>query len=89
MKYLIKSSKKYIERMDIWDIAFLKMCLCAMGVLIGIGVSDDKKKSVGIAAIFVFIATYIPLVSKLIGILFEEKELDDYSIDDDCFELLD
>ena len=89
MKCLMKSGKKYIERMDVWDVSFLKICLCAMGVLIGIGVSDQKKKSVGIAAIFVFIATYIPLMAKYIGIFIEEKEQDDYSIDDDCFELID
>ncbi|MGE4214371.1 MAG: permease of phosphate ABC transporter [Anaerotignaceae bacterium] len=89
MKCFIKSGKKYIERMDIWDVSFLKICLCAMGVLIGIGVSDEKKKSVGIAAIFIFIATYIPLMAKYIGIVLEEKETEDYSIDDDCFELLD
>ena len=89
MKCFIKTGKKYIERMDIWDVSFLKICLCAMGVLIGVGVSNEKRKSVGIAAIFIFIATYIPLMAKFIGIALEEKEQDDYSIDDDCFELLD
>ncbi|MEA5085375.1 MAG: permease of phosphate ABC transporter [Lachnospiraceae bacterium] len=88
MKCFIKTGKKYIEKMDIWDVSFLKICLCAMGVLIGVGVSDEKKKSVGIAAIFIFIATYIPLMAKYIGIALEEKDQDD-SIDDDCFELLD
>lgn len=90
MKRIMKRGKKYIERMDLWDVSFLKICLCAMGVLIGLGVSENKKKSVGITAVFVFIATYVPLMAKYIGIVLEEKEEQgEYDIDDDCFELID
>ena len=89
MKRIMKSVKKYIERVNIWDISFLKICLCAMGILIGLGVSENKKRSVGAAALFVFIATYIPLMAKYVGVVVGEKEQDEDSIDDDCFELLD
>jgi hypothetical protein len=89
MKFLMRTAKKYIKRMDIWDFSLLKICLSAMGILIGIGISDEKKKSVGIVAMFVFIATYIPLIAKYIGVVFEEKQYKDSNMDDDCFELLD
>lgn len=89
MKFLIISAKKYIKKMNVWDVSLLKICLSAMGILIGINISDEKKKSVGVAAVFIFIATYIPLMAKYIGIVFEEKKQKDSNIEDDCFEFLD
>lgn len=45
-----------------------------MGVLAGVHVKEKDKKVVGVSAIIVFIATYIPLMVKVFKII-KEKEI--------------
>lgn len=89
MKLLLRSADRYLKTMDIWDVSLLKTCLCSMGILMGVGVSEKRKRTVGIAAMVVFLATYIPLVAKFVSIIMDEKRDDEADYDEDCFEILD
>lgn len=72
---LFSASDRYLKKCRWTDMALLKFCLCAIGILIGIGIPHKDKKAVGFAAGLVFIATYIPLMAKFVPYLLEgEKE---------------
>ena len=64
MKKLFEYANQYVQESDWKDMALLKFCLCAMGVMIGVA----KKPALGIAA-GVFTVTYIPLMSKFLNII--------------------
>ena len=64
MKKLFDWGNAYIRACDWKDLALVKFCLCAMGVLIGLCVPEKKRKIPLILAGIVFLATYIPLMVK-------------------------
>ena len=64
MKSLFALGNRYLKESDWKDLALVKFCLCAMGMLIGIQVPAKNKKAVKLGAAFVFIITYIPLMAK-------------------------
>lgn len=69
MKTLTSSANEFIKQCQWSDIALLKLCLCALGILMGLGVSKKKKKPVFIAALIIFIITYIPVMAKYLLVL--------------------
>lgn len=64
MKRLFDWGSAYIRECDWKDLALVKFCLCAMGVLIGLCVPEKKRKIPLILAGLVFLASYIPLMVK-------------------------
>ena len=73
MKELLKYAQKYKERMNLMDFALLKFCLFSAGVMIGVGVPKKCKKRVAIGAGLVFVLTYAPLITKLLGVVAEDS----------------
>ena len=69
MKNLFELGNQYAKESDWRDFALLKLCLCAMGIVIGTQVTQKYKKTVICASIGVFIATYIPLMVKVYKIM--------------------
>ncbi|MBE6877914.1 MAG: permease of phosphate ABC transporter [Ruminococcaceae bacterium] len=69
MKTLFKSADEYLKLSSWKDLAFIKFCLFSMGVLMGTYIKRDAKQNVRIAAFFVFLATYIPLMVKYAMVL--------------------
>lgn len=72
-----KAADHYIAKCKWTDIALLKFCLAALGILIGSSIPDKSKKPVQYTAAAVFIVTYIPLIIKFIPSLakvFKENE---------------
>lgn len=69
MDKLLHLGDRYIEESDWKDISLLKICLCAMGVLIGISIPARKKKPAAWIAGFSFFATYLALMSKFVRCL--------------------
>ncbi len=69
MKWLFESADAYLKKCDWKDMALLKFCLFAMGILAGIAVPEKSKKSVKNWAVVVFVITYIPLMAKYIGVI--------------------
>jgi len=75
MKRLFQYADTYVKEMDIWDVSFLKICLFSIGLIMGICVPNNKKKSMGIMAGLVFILTYIPLMEKFFKIVHVDKRI--------------
>ena len=81
MKWLMDAADRYLRDCTWKDIAVLKFCLLALGVLLGIEVPARKKTASAWAASLVFVGTYVPLMSKFLPYLLhgretaEEKEL--------------
>ena len=69
MKKLFGYADEYLRNSDWKDMAMLKFCLFSMGILAGMRISEKSKKKVGVAALFVCVLTYIPLMKKFIGIV--------------------
>ena len=65
----IEFGNGYIKTMDWKDMALVKCCLCSLGVLVGAGLSPKHKKIWFGVALGVFLATYIPLMMRLVGTL--------------------
>ncbi len=63
MKQLFDYANGYIRRCDWKDIALLKLCLAAMGVMVGLQVPPRRRKSVLAGAAVVFCLTYVPLMT--------------------------
>ena len=68
MKFLFRSADEYLRQSDWRDLALIKICLFAIGVMAGIALPSKAKKPAVIAAASVFTATYIPLMTKYIKI---------------------
>lgn len=64
MKKLFKCADQYLQESDWKDLALIKFCLCAIGIMIGLCVPKEKKKYPFLAAAAVFVVTYIPLMAK-------------------------
>lgn len=74
MKELFACADQYVQESDWKDLALLKFCLCAIGVMIGLCIPKEKKKVPLILAAAVFVITYIPLMIKFIKIIMERRE---------------
>lgn len=73
MRNLFELGNQYAKESDWKDFALLKLCLCAMGIVIGTQVTPEYKKTVIRASIGVFIATYIPLMAKIFKIMMRDN----------------
>lgn len=63
---LFTAAERYLKRCKWWDIALLKVCLCALGVLIGLAVPGRRKRAAAWTASAVFIITYVPLMGRFL-----------------------
>jgi len=74
MRELLNYANGYIRKMNVSDIAMLKVCLCSLGLLAGLAIpKKHKKKAAGIAAT-TFAFTYAPLMTKLLVTVLEESK---------------
>ena len=53
----------------------LKFCLFSAGILAGMQIPARDKKKAGIAAGVLFLITYIPLMTKFIGVLTDKESM--------------
>lgn len=74
MKKLFCYADKYVEQSSWKDFALVKLCLFAMGIMVGIRIPDKNKRAAGWIAYFVFLATYLPLMSKFLRIVTEKDD---------------
>ena len=65
MKKLFALADRYLRESTWRDLALIKLCLCAVGVLLGLAVPRGRRKLPLLAAAAVFALTYIPLMGKL------------------------
>lgn len=73
MKKLFGYADKYLKQSDWKDLAMIKFCLAAMGVVIGASLPEKSKKSAVWIAGGVFAATYLPLMAKFFRIVTEKE----------------
>jgi len=73
MKKLLALGNNYAKDCNVVDFALVKFCLCALGVIIGVLLPVDAKKSALIIAIIVFVITYIPLMVKVVKVYKKTK----------------
>ncbi len=62
MKKLFSAADDYIAQMTWKDLGLVKLCLCSMGVLLGLATGKKARKWVALVAVVTFLATYIPLI---------------------------
>lgn len=74
MKNLLGYANMYIERCELKDFALLKICLCSVGIMIGLSIPEKKKKCPLMAAGFIFIFSYILLMAGFFKIIIEERQ---------------
>ncbi len=72
MNKLLNTANEYISTCD-WKIfALMKLCLVSLGGILGICLPKKARKPFLIIFIIGFIASYIPLMLKLIKMYIEE-----------------
>jgi len=76
MKKLFGYADQYVKESSWKDLALLKCCLCAMGILIGANAPEKHKTALTGVAAGVFAATYIPLMAKYFGIVCQKGKTD-------------
>ena len=69
MRKLIELGNRYAKDSDWKDFAFVKFCLCAMGVLIGVSIPKKHKRITQAIAGTVFGTTYFILMRKVFGVI--------------------
>ncbi len=74
MKKLFYYADKYIEKSNWKDLAMLKLCLFAIGILGGMRIPEKNRKQAGWIAAAVFVATYIPLMAKFFSVIAQKEE---------------
>ena len=72
--WLFTSADRYLRASDWKDIALIKLCLFSIGLMLGMQIKDKDKKVVHIGAAIVFFVTYVPLMSKYIGVQLVDAE---------------
>lgn len=72
MGKLFTCANRYIKECKWQDLAMLKFCLCSIGILIGICMPKRARKSAIFLASMVFVATYVPLMSKFLKIAIKD-----------------
>ena len=61
MKNLLEAAEDYTKQAGWRDLAELKCCMCALGLLLGLAVPRRWRKKAGRGAAVLFAATCIPL----------------------------
>ena len=74
MKRILEIGNRYAEQSDWKDFALTKICLCAMGILIGLKISENKKITIAIISSISFLGTYVLLMTKVFKIVKEMLE---------------
>jgi len=73
MKNLFKLADQYLAESDWKDLALVKCCLCAMGVMIGVNIPAKHRTAAASIAAGAFAASYLPLMTKLFRIARQEE----------------
>ena len=72
MKKLFDAADRYCAQSNWKDLALVKFCLCAIGVIIGVLLPETVKSQAFWVALVVFGITYIVLMTKFFRVLLEK-----------------
>jgi hypothetical protein len=73
MKGMCDCADVFVQKCGVKDLALLKICLCAVGIMIGLLIPEKKRKGPLTAAGFVFVFSYILLMAKFIKTCMDER----------------
>lgn len=73
MNKLTAAGDRYLKTCTWRDMALLKCCLCAIGVLIGLALPARRKRAAAWVASIVLASTYVPLVGRFLPFLLGER----------------
>ena len=73
MKDLFRLANQYIRESDWMDLARIKLCLCAVGILLGMQIPPKHRKAAALGAGVVFVATYLPLMGCFFALVRRER----------------
>lgn len=73
MDFITKTAEAYLKDMDIYDISLLKVCLLALGMMLGIALPIRDKRSWVLALVVIFLGSYIPLMADFIPYFFKDE----------------
>lgn len=71
MKFLFDSADRYIARCSWKDLALIKFCLFAMGLLVGVQLPKKYRTPALAAGAAVFLVTYVPLMAKYLRVVLD------------------
>lgn len=74
MKTMLDAGKRFCKDIDLTEMALLKICVAAFGVLVGLGSAKRHKTGMSFLAGFALIATAIPLIAKFLSILTSSED---------------
>ena len=77
MKKLLAIGNAYASESTWLDFALVKFCLFALGLIAGVCTPKKHKKNIIFASLLVFVATYIPLMAKLVKIALRKDDCAD------------
>lgn len=69
---LFTYADRYLKQSSWKDLALVKFCLCAVGVLIGLAVPRSRRQ-IAFGALVVFATTYIPLMYKFLHVVVQAR----------------
>lgn len=73
MKSMVECADQYIRQCRVKDFTLLKICLCAIGIIIGLMIPEKKRKWPLAAAACIFVFSYILLMAEFVKIYMEGK----------------
>lgn len=76
MKKLFNSANEYIKSCRWQDLALIKLCLFSIGLMAGCRTSERNKKTVFFLALAVFVATYVPSMTRFARFLMAKADSD-------------
>lgn len=69
MGKLFDYADEFINQSDWKDLALIKFCLCAMGMMWGLALPEKVRKPAAFIAVGIFVCTYMPLMLKMFRIM--------------------
>lgn len=69
MKKLIIYANSFLRQADWKDLAMIKCCLCAVGIILGVLLSKKHKAFAWVVSLIVFFVTWVPLMKKFFHVV--------------------
>ncbi|MBE7720562.1 hypothetical protein [Lacrimispora indolis] len=73
MKGMCECADVFVQKCSVKDFALLKICLCAVGIMVGLMIPEKKKKWPLMAAGVVFVFSYILIMGKFIKVCMDQR----------------
>ena len=74
MNKVLAAGNLYLKKMDLTDMALVKLCCISLGTLVGLKAAKKHKVGIGLLAGSLFAATWVPVMGKFLRALTEPEE---------------